>query len=305
MRAFLALSCLLIAVAVQAETWRFVAIGDVPYSDYERREFPRLLDRIAEESPDLIVHAGDIKYGSSRCSDALLLDRRELFDASPVPFIYVPGDNEWMDCKRLAAGNYDPLERLEALRRLFFPQPASLGKRRMSVERQSVDYPEHQRFRLGPVLFVTLNVPGPDNNRGIAEQPNAEFLARNPLVIDWLRQGFSLAREEQLPGIVIVMQADIGFKFFEAGLTNSPFQDLFEELRREVLEFPGQVLLVHGDSHYQRIDQPMRHPLTKKRLQNFTRLETFGFPFMGWVKVVVGEEAPSLFRFETRSYRPD
>ena len=31
-----------------AETWRFTLIGDTPYSGYERREFPAMLDAIAK-----------------------------------------------------------------------------------------------------------------------------------------------------------------------------------------------------------------------------------------------------------------
>lgn len=296
---------LLIAATLHAETWRFVAIGDTPYSDYERREFPRMLEQIASESPDVVVHAGDFKYGSGKCSDAVFLDRKELFDASPVPFIYVPGDNEWTDCRSVKAGHYKAAERLNALRRMFFPEPLSLGKKRVPVERQSDAFPEHLAFRLGPVLFVTLNVPGPDNNYGIAEKPRAEFVHRNPVVIDWLKRGFAVARAEKLRGIVVVMQADIGFKFFEAGLTDRSFQELFETLRDETLAFPGQVLLVHGDTHYQRIDKPMRHPQTRRKIENFTRLETFGFPYMGWVKVYIDDETPSLFRFESRAYRAD
>lgn len=305
MKIVVALVGLLLAATLHAETWRFAAIGDTPYSDYERREFPRMLEQIAAESPNLIVHAGDIKYGSAKCSDAVFSDRKALFDASPVPFVFVPGDNEWTDCKSVKAGRYDPIERLATLRRLFFSEPFSLGEKRIPIAKQSDDFPEHLMFRLGPVLFVTLNVPGPDNNYGIAERPRAEFIGRNRAVIDWLRRGFAIARAEQLPGIVIVMQADIGFRFFEAGMTNRPFQELFDTLRNESLDFPGQVLLVHGDTHYQRIDQPMRHPQTKKRMENFTRLETFGFPFMGWVKVYIDDRAPSLFRFETRAYRPE
>ena len=305
MRVFIALLAWLLVGSAQAETWRVVAIGDTPYSNYERRELPRMLEQIAAESPELIVHAGDIKYGSARCSDELFLDRKDLFDASSVPFVFVPGDNEWMDCRSISAGGYDPEERLDTLRRVFFQEASSLGRTRIPVEQQSAAYPEHLRFRFGPVLFVTLNVPGSDNNAGIAPKPREEFLKRNRVVIEWLKQGFALARKEKLRGVVVVMQANMGFKFFEAGLVNGPFTELFEALRGETLAFPGQVLLVHGDTHYQRIDHPMRHPRTKKRVENFTRLETFGFPFMGWVKVFIDDTTPSLFRFEIRPYQPE
>lgn len=296
---------LLIALGAQAETWNFALIGDTPYSDYERRELPMMMHAIAAEYPSFIIHAGDIISSQSKCNDAIFLDRHTLFNASTVPFILTPGDNEWTDCKHLVSGHFSELERLGKLRELFFAEPLSLGETRIPVEQQSVAYPEHLRWRLGPVLFVTLNVPGPNNNFGMRQEARPEFLARNPKVIDWLKQGFASARDEKSAGLVIVMQGNPGFQHFAAGLPHSGYRELLHVLRQETLDFPGQVLLVHGDTHWQRIDQPLRHPATSKRIANFTRVETFGFPFMGWVKVIIDSEAPRLFRFETRDHKPN
>jgi hypothetical protein len=303
--AALGLLGLLVALVAQAETWRFALIGDTPYSDYERRELPLMLENIAAEHPDFIVHAGDIKSSIAVCSDEILLDRHALFNASTVPFIYVPGDNEWMDCKHAAVGHFNELERLARLREIFFAEPLSLGKTRLRVERQSAAFPEHLRWRLGPVLFISLNVPGPNNNFGMNKDPSAEFLARNPIVIDWLKQGFASARREKSAGIVIVMQGNPGFKHFASGLAHSGYRQLLTVLRQETLNFPGQVLLVHGDTHWQRIDHPLRHPETKERIANFTRVETFGYPYLGWVKVIIDNESPALFRFEVRAHKAD
>lgn len=164
MRSLLGGLGLLLAVGLHAETWRFAVIGDTPYSSYEERQLPAMLDDIAAENPQFVVHAGDFKSSSKPCSDALFSDRRALFDASRVPLIYVPGDNEWTDCRRLAAGGFDPLERLQKLRELFFATPRSLGRQALAVEQQPGAYPEQLRWRLGPVLFVSLNVPGSNNN---------------------------------------------------------------------------------------------------------------------------------------------
>jgi hypothetical protein len=298
------LSSLLLAATAHAETWRFALIGDTPYNDDERRMLPLMLDEIAAENPAFIIHAGDFKKSSSRCSDALFLDRRTLFDASKIPFIFVPGDNEWTDCRRLIAGHFDPRERLNKLRELFFAEPFSLGQNKLRIEQQPGAYPEHLRWQHGPVLFVTLNVPGPNNNFGIGFAPGAEYLARNPALIDWLKQGFATARRDKLAGIVIVMQANPGLKHFAAGLTHSGSRELLETLRQETITFPGQVLLVHGDTHWQRVDQPLRHPVTKLPVANFTRAETFGYPFMGWVEVIVDSAKPQLFHFKAHPYKP-
>jgi hypothetical protein len=93
----------------------------------EKVLYAGVLRDIAEQHPAFIVHAGDFKSGVARCSDEIFLDRRALFDASTVPLIYVPGDNEWTDCSRLLAGQFDPLERLGKLREIFFDTARSLG----------------------------------------------------------------------------------------------------------------------------------------------------------------------------------
>ena len=292
-----------VATSATGETWRFAAIGDTPYSDYERSELPHLLADIADQSPAFIVHVGDLKDSRAPCSDEMFLDRRALFDASRAPFVYVVGDNEWTDCQQVAAGHYDPVERLQRLRELFFAEPRALGKPTLAVEQQAGGYSEHLRWRLGPVLFISLNVPGPNNNFGSGPTPSNEFLARNPPLIDWLRQGFAVARRERAAGIVIVMQANPGFKHHAAGLTHAGFRDLLEALQEETLAFPGQVLMIHGDTHWQRIDHPLRDPQTHLPIANFTRLETFGYPLLGWVKVIIDSDQPQLFRFEVYPYR--
>ena len=214
-----------------------------------------------------------------------------------MPLIYVPGDNEWTDCKHLVAGHYDEQERLAKLRRLFFAEPRSLGQTTIALERQSGAFPEHLRWRLGPVLLMTLNVPGPNNNFGLGLNASAEFRSRNPTLINWLRQCFATARRERSAAIVIAMQGNPGLKHFAAGFGHSGYRELLEALRSETLDFPGQVLLIHGDTHWQRIDHPLRDPASGKPLAKFTRLESFGYPFMGWVEVVVDTQAPELLRF--------
>ena len=291
------------ATLTGAETWRFALIGDTPYSDSERRELPRMLDAIAESHVDFVVHIGDIKNGQSRCDDAVFKDRQQLFDGNPAPFIFVPGDNEWSDCGRVSNGAYDPLERLAALRKLFWQQPDSLGRKKIALERQPGAYREHSRFRLGPVLFVTLNLPGDDNNYGLRSDPRREFLERNPLVLAWLTESFALARREKLAGIVLMFQANPGFARFSENLPHRGFRDFLETLRQETLGFSGQVVAVHGDSHISRIDQPLRDDKGKK-IPNFTRVETFGYPLMGWTRGIVDTDSPTLFRFETYPWPP-
>jgi len=85
-----------------------------------------------------VLHAGDIKNGSSLCSDERFLALRTLYDTFKDPFVYTPGDNEWTDCHRAAAGGYLPTERLAKVRELFFPTPGTttIGGRALRVASQ-------------------------------------------------------------------------------------------------------------------------------------------------------------------------
>ena len=297
MKIWLAMLFLAISNLSHAETWRFGLIGDVPYSDYERRELPLMLRAINESHVDFIAHIGDFKHGKDRCDDALFEDRHQLFNSSQAAFIFVPGDNEWTDCERLSNGAYDPLERLNKLRSLFWKEGFSLGQKKLKLVQQAGPYSEHSRFQIGPVLFVTLNLPG-GNNFGLNQIPSAEFKARNPVVLAWLKESFALARREKLAGIVLLFQANPGFKHFSQGLAHQGFREFLEILHAETLNFSGQVVAVHGDTHISRIDPPLRDAQGKV-LPNFTRIETFGYPIMGWTRGIIDTNSPALFSFET------
>lgn len=286
-----------------AESLRFALIGDTPYSDHERTELPKMLAAIANRHVEFIAHVGDFKSGSSRCDDAVFEDRLKIFEASRVPFLFVPGDNEWTDCDRLSNGSYDPLERLNKLRQLFWHDEFSLGQKKLRLERQPGTFPEHSRFRLGTILFVTLNLPGGNNNRGLTDQVRPEFLARNPMLLSWLRDSFKLANREQLSGVVLLFQANPGFSHFAQGLPHSGYREFLTLLQEESHHFSGRVVVVHGDTHISRIDQPLRD-INGRTNFRFTRVETHGYPFMGWTLGVMDTENPALVRFETHPW-PD
>lgn len=283
------------------EVWRFALIGDTPYSAHERSELPRMLANIAEHGNAFVAHVGDFKHGKDRCDDALFDDRLQLFDNAALPVVFVPGDNEWSDCSRLSNGAYDPLERLDALRQRFWREDRSLGRQRIALMRQPGIYREHSRFRLGPVLFVTLNLPGGWNNWGMTDTPSAEYRQRLPFVLEWLRDNFSLARREGLRGVALLFQANPAFRHFNQGMGHNGYREFLEALRTETLSFDGQVLVVHGDTHTSRIDQPLRDA-SGKPLLNFTRVETFGYPVMGWTQGRIDSNDPKLFSFETHPW---
>lgn len=287
-------------LSAPAQTSPFALMGDTPYSDYERQELPKLLTAVAATRPAFLIHVGDIKSSNESCADPLLTARRDLLNAYPGALIYTPGDNEWTDCRKLTAGHFDPEERLDKLRQLFFPAPHSLGRQPLALERQSPAYPENLRWRLGPVLFITLNLPGPDNHYGPGPAPSPEYLAREAANQAWLAEAFRLAQEGHLAGLVIATQADPALEDFARGMGHRGFKALLTQLQDATERFPGQVVLAHGDTHVMRIDHPLRYregPRRGQPLANFTRVETYGSPFMGWISGQIDPRDPALFHF--------
>lgn len=300
-----------LAAAAGALPVSFGLFGDLPYSRWEREHLPDLMREMDSEDMAFIVHDGDIKNGRSVCSDDVLRDILGVFQASKTPLIYVPGDNEWTDCHRKSNGGYDPQERLAKLRELFFGGETTLGQRTLALERQSrnpafASYRENVLWEAGGALFVGLNLPGSENNyHGTTHKggPVPEFVARSVANRTWLAQAFAQARAKKLPGILIVIQADPEFEDTNAGKPQPGYQDFLAQLREETQAFAGRVVLVHGDSHRQQINQPMLDPVSKQVVRNFTRVETFGYPFFGWVKATVDAADPQVFRFSPRPWR--
>jgi hypothetical protein len=279
----------------QAPAVRFGIVGDAPYNALEEPGFELLLKAFDAEPFDFIVHVGDFKSSSSDCSDALFEARRRQFDGSAHPFVFTPGDNEWTDCARLLAGRHDPLERLAKLRALFAPAGVTLGRRTLKVERQGA-YPENARWSAGPAMFATFNMPGPDNN---ARAMPDEARARNNANLAWLRELFAAARAQNACCVGLFTQANVFGGFPGPASPREAFLPFIAALAREVAEFPGEVLFASGDTHFHRIDYPLRDARTGKPFPNFTRVETYGSPVVHGLAVgIVRESGRAGFRIE-------
>ena len=284
-------------------SFSFAVIGDTPYYPHEEVYLKGLLDSFAREPIEFVVHAGDIKSGSSRCDDALYAARRNLFAASPRPFILVPGDNDWVDCQRPASGGYDPVERLGVLRKELFEGRSSLGRQVMQLERQIDDsahssYPEHARWTVGTVVFLTLNIAGGSNQYG-----KSEARARMRAVSAWLCAGFERARALRAPGIVIVFHGDPRFQLAPGDRRRRGYDAFLDEVALEAQRFGKPVLLIHGDRHLYQLDRPWQQD--PRFPPNVTRLSTFGSPFVNWVRVRVDPGSNDPFRIEPVYEAPD
>ncbi|MGE0825730.1 MAG: hypothetical protein AB7G75_13015 [Candidatus Binatia bacterium] len=299
------------------QRFAFALIGDHPYDATQEAKVPFLMAELDAAKIAFVIHDGDFKSGSSLCDDATFLSRYTLFQSSRHPFIYLFGDNEWADCHRTAAGGFDPLERLARLRSIFTQGNVSLGRKTLPLTRQS-DNPRYAKFRenvrwtYGEVLFVGFNIPGSNNNfppypTTLTDAQKAanlvEATERNEANVAWLDEAFTIAEDKKLRGLLLALQANM-FVSPPSDTTLDGYQAFLAALEGEMRAFGKPVVLVHGDTHYFRIDKPTPQPSGGDpngnrllRLANFTRVETFGSPDVNWVCGMVDTKNPKLFSF--------
>ena len=305
-RLIVAIALALTAALAQGQAgarFSFAVIGDVPYYSGEEWMFVDMLNDIDREDLAFVVHIGDFKSGNSPCSDELFIQRLQQFQSVRHPFIFVPGDNEWTDCHRSGA---DPLERLAKLRTLFYPDEYSLGRRKFKLGRQSADpryaeYRENVHWSIGPALFIGLNIPGSNNNLGRTPQMDAEYARRGAANAAWLAEGFDLAKKNGNAAVFIAIQANPKFEpsFWRPSGKADGYAAFRQELLAHTLAFGKPVILIHGDTHRYRVDQPLVDPATQKPVERFTRIESFGSPSVDWIRVSVDPADPKLLAIKT------
>jgi hypothetical protein len=297
-------------------------IGDYLYNADQVDDAERMLASVDDADLDLVVHDGDTTYApvpDFRCSQDVLQYHADRLNALDTPVLYTPGDNEWTDCPSYVEsfgaenlGYTDPLVALESVRETFFADSRSLGADKIDLAVQSEAYPENRRTTVAGVPIATLHVVGSLNGYeqvGLAPQLAQEIPARQAANLAWLRETFAEADRTGAPGVMLVMQANpdpYAQGFWEADVSaerpplwDDAYGELLATLRTEVVEFGKPVVLVHGDTHFQRIDGPLAvAPDESFAIPGFTRVETFGTPNLNWVRATIDPTDPEVFSFE-------
>ena len=122
-------------------------------------------------------------------------------------------------------------------------------------------------------------------------------MRRNQANLAWMRESFQMAREGDYRGVVMFIHGN-PFEPEPDFPELSGFRDFLRDLELEARRFGRPVALVHGDTHYFRIDKPLPGSRIKPRLMSFTRVETFGSPNVQWIRGRVDLNHPRLFSFE-------
>jgi len=247
----------------------FAVIGDIPYGADEIASFPTNIAQInADPKVSLVVHLGDIKNGSSACSDEYFSMIRKDFDRFRDPLVYTIGDNEWTDCHRPNNGAYNPLERLDAVRSTFFDRPGlTLGRRPLRVRSDvAAGFPENVSWTRDHVAFTSVHIVG--SNNGLepwtgrttpTPEQSAEVLGRTADTIGKIRATFAQAKARNDRAVVIMTQADM----FDPTVPDREladyfaFQPIVAAIAQESAAYGRPVYLFNGDSHIYNSDQPL------------------------------------------------
>ncbi len=327
------------ASADDPQRFSFALWGDVPYAKANNAaDIPVMISDMNASGLAFTVFDGDTKDGSSRCDNSSYDDAKARFNSTTAPTVYVVGDNEWTDCHRSNNGDFNALERLDYLRKTMFNTVASFGKATMPLEHQGPvggKYAENTRWIYGNVAFIGINMIGSNNNfvldaKGCDDggrtkrtlndclADNIEAAERDAANISWLRDTFAIAKQRKLAGVMIIAQADLSFDVPETPTiderSDPNFNGLnafFNAMADETMKFNGQVVYVHGDTHFFKVDKPLAiDPAVKpgankfvvgdnaKAVANFTRVQTFGSANAAWVKVTVDPTSRNVFVFE-------
>ena len=341
------MSCLYsVAIAATPTKPLTVAVfGDWPYTTVIAKA-PQLLTSVNTD-PDvrLVIHVGDIHSGSQPCTGAGLnpipADSNptynqtifNIFQQFTDPFVYTPGDNEWTDChktKEFSSGA--PLNELAAVRSLFFPNPGmalgSAGTEGKEVDSQANEFEgefptdgqfvENVMWRQSQVVFVTLNIPG-SNNDGLPwsgsflneDARKKEVTERNAANLRWLDRAFHDGKKAA--AMVIALQANMWDPEALAtggdGLNN--YDPFVQALANHAVAFGRPVLLFNGDSHVYGTDHPLADAGSATGLihqtqavPNLTRITVQGSTNTPneWIKLRIDPSSADVFTWSNVPY---
>ena len=308
------------------ERFEFALIGDMPYTPEDLPRFERLVRDVNDHRPrvEWVLHVGDIRGGGKvPCSDEILSNRFALMQRFARAFVLTPGDNDYLDCRKV-----DPHERLAYLRKLFFPDPKrTTGGRPMKVESQSMRkgfeaFVENAMWTKGGVVFATFHALGVDR----LPDPYPDLTAaRNAAAIAWIEAAFAHAKQIDAPGIFLATQVDPWVVTGPPGVARlvcraapgkeSPclaprggIDPLYGALEQAAVAFGKPVVLATGDLHYFRVDKPLLVERTRadedpRTVENFTRVEAFGSPYIHWVRIGVDPRDRDVFSFHPEVIR--
>ncbi|MEV4558442.1 hypothetical protein AB0K51_15840 [Kitasatospora sp. NPDC049285] len=173
-----------------------------------------------------------------------------------------------------AAGN--PAKNLDLIRKTFFARPGhTLGSDSLRVLSQAqlpnwlhpedATYVENVLWVKNGTLFVTINVPGGSNNDAdpwygaptASQEQLDEAAKRTAADLRWLNTAFTLAHLGGVSSVVVTTQADMWDLDGKTAAHVANYEPIISSLASHTTAFGKPVLLLMGDSHVYRSDDPL------------------------------------------------
>jgi hypothetical protein len=169
----------------------------------------------------------------------------------------------------------DPVANLDLVRSIFFANPGfSLGAHKhVHSQFHAFDrahptdnkYVENVMWEQHKVLFVTVNIPGGSNNDGdiwygaptMSDRQAQERTERTAANLRWLDAAFARAKEMDADAIVIQSQADMWDLDGKAASHLADYKPFIDRIAVLAKHFRKPVLMLNGDSHVYRSDNPL------------------------------------------------
>jgi hypothetical protein len=171
----------------------------------------------------------------------------------------------------------DPVANLDLVRSIFFSMPGTTIGKAMDVHTQAREYdPAHPTdsryvenvwYEKSGVLFMTLNIPGGSNNdtdpwygtSAMSPSQAQEVANRSAAVLRWINAAFAKAQANGDTAVVILEQADMWDLDGKLPAANhlSEYKPFIDSIASNATTFGKPVLLINGDSHFYRTDNPL------------------------------------------------
>ena len=287
---------------------------------------PAFIDSInADPDVSLVTHVGDIHSGQETCRQDYDQGVFDMWTKYEDPLVYTPGDNEWSDCSKLPgqAPATNPADNLALVRSIFFAHPGTtLGENPMKVTSQADvaargngnperhELRRERRVRQGRHAVHDAQHPRrlQQRRRSVgalrrqADNPMEQYnerIQRTQATLDWLDRNFAIAqREADIKQVVIFEQADM-WDTADAGnpahLAN--YEPFVASIADHTNALGKPVLLMNGDTHVYRSDNPYSGAVTKDLhpgydVPNLHRIVVQGSaPKMEWLKLTIDSGA--------------
>jgi hypothetical protein len=252
----------------------------------------------ADADVKLVLHAGDIHSGKQTCTQDYDNKILALFKTFQDPLLYTPGDNEWADCHKAKEGggaynagtgaidykldaagqpvDYakgDPAANLALVRTTFFATPGQAlgGTLTVNSQAQSTDasdrnFVENVWVEQQGVLIATVNLPGGSNNDtdpwygapAMSAAQQQEVAARTAADLHWIDNAFQRATNNGNRAVLLMLQADMWDLDGAAPAHIAAYRQFIDSIAARAKAYGKPVLLVNGDSHTYRSDNPLQ-----------------------------------------------